>query len=259
MPDFYHHVSSPEAEFVDYNIGGYDVRVPSFYTRAPRSSWETPRFNHMEKHLRPGMTLFDIGAENGSMSAIYSRFVGGGENMVLFEPVPVMWPNIKATWEANGVAKPRATYCGFVNDRSWVSDYHAHPLGTRDGWPECAYDDKLLDATKFMYPSEHGHLNDSTTIDEFVVNTGTKPDALTMDVEGYEPSVIAGAVVTIRAYRPMIWVSIHDPAFNGNNILLKYTGSDRINEMNQTLLDAGYGIEHIHTDHERHTFYNPRP
>lgn len=254
MPDYYQHLSS--TRFVDYNIGGYHVLAPHFLAEKHlRSSWEIPRFQHMEKHLRPGMCLFDIGAENGAMSAIYARFVGGGENMCLFEPVPQAWPNIKTTWEANNLATPRGTWCGFVGDRSWVSEYHEVPRGTRDGWPECAYSDTLLDATKFKYISEHAHCTDSITLDEFVANTGIIPAALTMDVEGYEPTVIAGAVGTIREHRPLIWISVHNP--NGNNILQKYTGSSHLDEMHQTLLDLGYSVEIIAEDHEIHKAYFP--
>ena len=257
MPDYYHHLDAPESSIVDWNVGGYPVRVPRFLAdrQGDKSSWECARFQHMERHLRPGMTLFDVGSEQGYMSAIYARFVGGGENMCLFEPVPQAWPNIKIIWEANGLVKPRATWCGFAGDRSWISEYHESATGSRDGWPECAYGDNLLDATKFKYISEHAHCTDSITLNEFVASTGVVPDALTMDVEGFEPTVIAGAVNVIRAHRPLIWLSVHNP--NGNNILQKYTGSAHLDEMHHTLLDLGYSVEIIAEDHERHTFYHP--
>jgi len=258
MTDIYHDLSA--TRFVDYNIGGYHVLAPHFLVdKHPRSSWEMERFKHMEKNLRPGMTLFDIGAENGSMSAVYAQFVGGGENICLFEPVPQVFPNIKATWSANGLKTPRSTYCGFVSDKSWISDYHDFPTGYRDGWPECAYSGLLLEATKFRYVGEHSHCTDSITLDDFVDNTGIIPDALTMDVEGYEPTVIAGGLNTIRQHRPLIWLSVHvhSPEDGGNNILVSYTGSDRLDEMHGALLDAGYSPEIIAQDHERHVAYTP--
>ena len=257
MPDYYHHILSPESSIVDWSVGGYPVRVPKFLAerRGDRSQWEKSRFEHMEKHLRPGMVLFDVGAEQGDMSAIYARFVGGGRNMVLIEPVPQSWVNIKTIWSANHLDTPRAVWCGFASDRSWTSEYHDFPTGYRDGWPECAYGDQLLDATKFRYPHEHEHCTDSITLDEFVANTGIVPDAITMDVEGYEPAVIAGGMSVIREHRPLIWLSIHNPS--GNNILKKFTGDDHLTEMHQILLNAGYAMESIHTDHERHTAYFP--
>lgn len=254
--DIYHNLS--DTRFVDYNVGGYRVLAPHFLVDGhPRTSWETARFNHMERHLRPGMTLFDIGSEQGYQSVIYARFVGGGENMVLMEPVPQVWPNAKATWIANGLRNPKATYCGFVSDRSWVSDFHDFPTGYRDGWPECAHSDTLLEATKYRYVGEHPHCTDSITLDDFVDLTGIAPDAITMDIEGYEPTVIAGGIETIHRHRPLIWMSVHDPSFNGNNILLKFTGNDQISAMHQTLSSMGYVCEVISQDHERHCFFSP--
>jgi FkbM family methyltransferase len=250
------YVPLSETRFVDYNIGGYHILAPHFLAdKHPRSSWETARFQSMERHLRSGMVLFDIGAENGSMSAIYSRFVGGGENMCLFEPVPQVFPNIKATWEANGLAKPRATWCGFVGAQSWNSDFHDFPAGYRDGWPECAYDPQLLDATKFRYDHEHHHCTDSITIDAFVRNYCIVPDAITMDVEGYEPTVIAGAINTLRTHHPLLWISVHRPT--SNNILYKFTGSDHVAYMEETLASLGYRAEFIAEDHESHFFWYP--
>lgn len=259
MPDYYHHLTAPEAEIVAWDIGGYSVRVPRFMAerRGDRSYWERARFQHMERHLKPGMCLFDVGAEQGDISAIYARFAGGGENIVLIEPVPQSWVNIKHIWAANSLSTPRGVWCGFVGDRSWISEYHETPTGSRDGWPECAYDDKLLDATKFKYIGEHAHCTDSTTIDEFVANTGIVPSALTIDVEGYEPTVIAGAMETIRAHRPLIWASLHDSSPNGNNIRLKYMGSDGVDNMHRMLTDAGYAMENISRDHELHVAYLP--
>ena len=258
MPDYYHSLSSPEAYIVDWNIGGYPVRVPKFMAerRGDRSQWEKPRFEHMEKHLHPGMVLFDVGAEQGDMSAIYAGFVGGGHNMVLIEPVPQSWVNIKAIWSANHLDMPRAVWCGFAGERSWTAEYHDFPIGYRDGWPECAYGEQLLDATKFRYSAEHQHCTDSTTLDDFVAANGIVPDAITIDVEGFEPTVIAGSINVIRVHRPLIWLSIHNPA--GNNILQKYTGSDHLDEMHQTLIDLGYSFESIAEDHEIHTAWFPR-
>lgn len=257
MPDYYHTVSAPESTIVDWNVGGYNVRVPRFLTerQGDKSTWERERFRHMESHLRPGMTLFDIGTEQGYQSAIYARFVGGGDNMCLFEPVPESWVNIKTIWEANNLSDPRSTWCGFVSARSWIAGYHDFSIGYRDGWPECSYGEQLLDATKFRYEHEHKHCTSSIILDEFVKECGIIPDAITADVEGYEPLVIAGAIDTIRAHRPLIWLSIHKP--NQNNILHKFTGNDHLDEMHQTLLDLGYGIEIIAEDHERHVFYCP--
>lgn len=255
MPDYYHHVDSPKSAIVDWNIGGYPVRVPKFLAdhQGNKLTWEQPRFQHMEKHLLPGMKLFDVGSEQGYMSAVYARFVGGGENMVLMEPVPQVWPNARTIWQANNLNTPCGVWCGLVSSTSWVAEMHDFDYGYRDGWPTCAFGDQLLDATKFRYEHEHRHCTDAITIDDFVWKTNIIPDAITIDVEGYEPSVIAGGIEVIRQYRPLIWVSVHKPT--ENNILYKFTGEDHLLGMHQTLLNFGYEPEFIGEEHEAYWAY----
>src|SRR3990167_7991359 len=76
-------------------------------------NWERARFESMSANLKPGMTLFDVGSEQGDVSCVYAQMVGG-ENMVLFEPNPRNWPNIKALWAANNLPDPRACAVTFL-------------------------------------------------------------------------------------------------------------------------------------------------
>jgi len=239
-------------DFIDYNVGGHHVMAPDFLVRHhPRADWERERFASMARYLSPGMVLFDVGAEQGYMSAIYSRFVGGGENMVLFEPVPQVWPNIRHTWLRNSITPPRATYCGLVSDHDHVSEYHDFVTGYRDVWPECAYGDMLLDATKFRYETEHAHCTDTIRLDTFVESTGIKPDAITVDVEGFEPLVMEGAKHVLTRYRPLVWLSLHE----ANNIMNRSMGGDSMLRAQEFMTSMGYRSEWLATDHEQHWRY----
>ena len=57
--------------------------------------WESARVKSMEKELNRGDILFDVGSETGWCNLVYAKIVGP-ENMVLIEPSPEFWPNIKA-------------------------------------------------------------------------------------------------------------------------------------------------------------------
>lgn len=75
--------------------------------------WEKDRIKSMEKHLTPNTQLWDIGAEHGWLSVVLGKIVGG-DNMVLVEPTSEFWPNIKETWQHNGLATPKACFVGEI-------------------------------------------------------------------------------------------------------------------------------------------------
>lgn len=223
-----------------YN-GRYQMKFPDHIADWDAiSGWEIQRFLSMELNLRSEDVLFDVGAEHGSQSAIYSTFVGGGQNMVLIEPTDNFWPNIRLTWEANELAVPRATYVGLVGD----SKSETAPAVTLGGWPACA-DGPEQGAGGYKYLHEPGHSEvDKTTFDQLVEAIGP-PTAITMDVEGAEMCVLRGAEQTLREHQPLVWVSIHP------DMLKRDYNSSRM-ELLQFMDGLGYEAHNLQVDHEEH-------
>ena len=94
------------------------------------SYWERARFDSMRTHLKPGTVLFDVGTEQGWCNLAYASIVGP-ENMVLIEPTPEFWPNIRATWERNYEQPPLACFQGLM---SALTGRSVRPDDFRD-WP----------------------------------------------------------------------------------------------------------------------------
>jgi FkbM family methyltransferase len=245
MPDTF--IPLSEVEWVLQMVcDRYKVMIPKFLADYNQwwGDWEKARFASMEKNLKKGDILFDIGTENGWVSAIYAQFVGG-KNMCLFEPVPENWPNIKATWDANDLGMPAATCWALVGD----SDITAIPF--TEHWPETCNSMDLIANTKFRHIDENAHNTPQCSIDWFVWATCIKPKALTIDVEGAELLVLQGASHTLREIRPLVWVSLHEGYINrpGVHIL----DQDVMNFMNA----MGYDDEFLGADHERHFLFRP--
>lgn len=214
--------------------------------------WEKPRLESMWHNLRPGDVLFDIGTEEGDLSALFARwvasedeFVDGG--IVLVEPNPMVWPNVKAIFEHNDIAAPLACFVGFTGAEEKLrgAQFDAHFV---DAWPPCA-DGPMI--------GDHGFLNicerpdvPAVTID-WLVRGARAPDAITMDIEGAELLALRGAERTLREHKPLVWVSIH-PEFSRDMY-----GLSR-DDLLAYMAGLGYQHEHLAAEHEQHAlFWHP--
>lgn len=205
------------------------------------TGWEPERLDSMYANLRPGMVVYDIGTEEGDLSALFARWVlGDVGGVVLVEPNPRVWPNVRCIWEANGLPDPLACVVGFAGDEN-----RGAPALT--GWPPCA-DGPII--------GDHGFLNvlecpdgQVVTIDALAEIVGP-PDVITMDVEGAEVLAIRGAQHTLAEHRPLVWVSVHAEAmFHDHGVYQA--------EFHSMLHRHGYEKVLLGFDHELHVFYFP--
>jgi FkbM family methyltransferase len=211
------------------------------------SNYEPERCRSMEKHLKKGDCLFDIGVSDGWISVIYAQFVGA-ENMCMFEPTWQVWPNIKGIWDANGLAQPRAAFYGFVSDKTQLIPPNATDnFQYKDGWPVAVYCTTLIEEMTFRSLISTGNNIPQTTIDDFVARTGNIPKGISIDVEGAEFLVLKGAKETLLKYHPLIWLSLHD--ING---CLTYDYGSSKEEVFQYLTDCGYKMEYLETYGDSH-------
>lgn len=236
-----------EGESLNYK---YHIILPDFLHEWDiRDYWEKERIASMQANLKKGETLFDIGAESGYMSAIFATMVGP-ENMVMFEPSEVFWPDIKAIWEANDYATPKDTFWGFVGAET-KNINTSEDCDIIDGWPRPAHSDKLIKASSYRYLWEPTHEKtiQQITIDDYVGLKGIIPDALTMDCEGAEMAILKGAEQTLKKHKPKVWVSEHF-----DDLQLKHYGVEQ-GTIRNFMEQLGYTGELLATDHEQHWLY----
>lgn len=213
-----------------------------------RHGWEAERLASMHANLRPGDVVYDVGAEEGDLPALWASW---GCHVVLAEPNPRVWPNIRFIWRANGLPPPLATWPGFLGDvdRTVVGERGPELLDGDTWWPACAGGPVIGD---------HGFCNlwerpdlPATTVDALVASGVPAPDALTIDVEGAELRVLLGAERTLAEHRPLVWVSVH-PEFMADGY------GDHPAQLHQLLAEHGYAGEHLATDHEQHWLFAHR-
>lgn len=230
--------------------GKYELILPEH--RAARTQWETgwevKRIDSMINHLKEGDIVFDIGAEEGDISGLLAKKVGKTGGIVLFEPNPKVWANIRAIWNANKLKKPLAVYMGFASDiteeNPGKSDIKKE---TKDGWPIHAYGE-IIGNHGFRHLSQETDTTPQIKIDDFCERNNIYPDLITMDVEGSEFRVLKGAEKVLKKYRPIVYVSIHVD-------FMKEMYHAEPEDIHKFMESLGYKGFHLATDHEEHWMF----
>ena len=169
---------------------------------------EVPNFLEL---IKPGDTVFDIGAHVGYFTLLASRIVGRGGRVVAFEPLPVNLAYLRRHKN--------------VNRRRNV-DILPVAVGQREGQM----------ALEFRSGTGRGRLTTDGTAGHIhvrVVNLDAlwergalpEPDVIKMDVEGAECEALRGASRLLARCRPVILLSVHgNEARAGSQALLEELG-----------------------------------
>ena len=150
--------------------------------------------------VRPGDTVFDIGANIGFFSTLLSRLVGPTGIVVAFEPEPENLSLLRVNIDINRCDNVKIV---------------ASAVGTEPGRSTFSLD---------LATGSTGHLGGSATVGEIAVGTGkvslietqvesidalmirdgVVPDVIKMDIEGGEIQALEGARRTIERHRPFV-------------------------------------------------------
>ena len=236
--------------------GGLPLEVlPHRAARHDFGAWEREYIQMLVSTLRPDMTVYEIGAEQGEFGALAASIVGS-ERVHLFEPSTTSWPNIKAVFDLNGL-RPAATYHGFVG-------LDIGPFNPCVGaWPIAAVGDVRTGDADFYVATERPDIA-SVSLDRWISDVGAPPDVVMIDVEGAEVNVIAGAHQMLTTYRPIVFVSVHPPDFIGRfpaqplgiNVPNEAPGCQQ-EHLFRLFSAARYRAQWLHTDHESHWMFVP--
>lgn len=163
---------------------------------APHGAWlgtlERSKLQHFVAHVRPGQTVWDIGANVGLYSVASSRAVGATGSVVAFEPMP---PNLV-----------------FLNRHKQLNRLDNLQIVTKavfdhDGTVQMASGDSR---SEFHISREGTTEVETIRLDVWSRKTrGRAPDIVKIDVEGAEDGVLAGGHEVLSQYRPLIYLALH--------------------------------------------------
>jgi len=153
--------------------------------------------------LKPGMTLFDAGANVGFLSVLAARLVGPSGRVVCFEPLPV-----NADW-----IEHNARLNQFTN-----IDVRREALGGTDSQTKFLV---APETTRGMLSTSSFAKPENITAEEILIPVRSldslwaeraipAPDLIKLDVEGVEAEALRGGTKLIRELRPNLLVELHD-------------------------------------------------
>ena len=150
--------------------------------------------------LRPGMTVYDIGANVGFHAISTARRVGLGGKVICFEPLP---ENVKRI-EQNA-ASNNFTNIQVVTTALGSSDGEAaFWTSTQPTWGKLASVGKKPD--KFAREVKVTIRRLDSLVEEMAL---AAPNLIKMDVEGAELEVLEGARATLERHRPILLIEAH--------------------------------------------------
>lgn len=208
--------------------------------------WERERMASMRDHLGSGDVIYDVGAEEGDMPALWATW---GCDVAAFEPNPLVWPNMRVIWEANHLPSPLGCFVGFAGSTDTPAVEQLDGTGWFfDDWPPAAYGAVI---------GNHGFMNlcERPDVPSITLNTASTrvspPTAITVDVEGAEFHVFKGAAaVVLTEHRPKLWISVH-PQFMADMY------DEHPGQLHSLLVAHGYRGRLLASDHEEHWLYLP--
>jgi FkbM family methyltransferase len=159
---------------------------------APASFAEVERAERIFylEYLREGMTVFDVGANVGELTLLFSRFVGASGSVHAFEPTGRGFERLEAVCRAASLRNVRLNRLALAEEEGAVSLH--------------VYDDEYLSwTTRAARPLEDYGIDvkpsaveevPATTADLYCERNGVAEiDLLKVDVEGAEFQVLVGA------------------------------------------------------------------
>ena len=175
--------------------------APSAWEAAMLKGYEGRVFGALERIVRPGWTVYDVGASLGQYALRFSRLVGGAGRVYCIEANPVCVYFLNASLALN-----RAENCEILPV--------AILEGSRTARFTVNYGNLALGVSQVssLFGTKGGHeiAVDSCSLDELREMHGLrKPDFIKIDIEGAESAAVAGMAGTIARDRPALLIEVH--------------------------------------------------
>lgn len=165
---------------IDWNVAFYGV-------------WEPDTAKWLPRIIRPGDVVWDVGANIGYFTVLFSHLTGRNGRVLAFEPMEEAFWRMKSLHALNTPG-----YC-FDN-----VDFFPMALGQEVGQLEAAFEFDFAMRSSGSAVSRRVAVNTIDAISREGAGPLARCDVLKIDVDGYDFRVLRGGEKTIRNLRPRL-------------------------------------------------------
>jgi FkbM family methyltransferase len=154
------------------------------------------------EYVKPGMTVFDIGAHFGYFTLLASTLVGDAGQVHAFDPTPSTFELLRANSAQKKNVHPQNLAVYSTDTTISFNDYGL-TLSAFNSLHGAKLDDAAsLKAKKYDVKA--------VALDHYVQSSGVKPDFIKVDAEGAELDILRGMERTLLDVRPMLTMEMGD-------------------------------------------------
>jgi FkbM family methyltransferase len=144
--------------------------------------------------IKPGMTVFDVGANKGQMALLFAALVGPKGLVVSLEPAPQEFERFVRNLALNPGVPIRAIHAAAAAARGSARFAYS---------PDRATEGRLDEAA--------GGVDVRTIPLDDLLMDGAVPDVMKIDVEGGAFGVLDGAARILDEHAPSVYIELHSP------------------------------------------------
>ena len=186
------------------DLKGYKIQLN---LKAEKSRWlgtyEPELQTAMRDFLRPGMTVYDVGANIGYITLLMKHNVGPGGRVFAFEALPVNIERIRNNIALNNLTNVSVVSAAVLDKTAPVSFFIHDSVGMG----------KAAGSAGRRGEKYVGEISvPGISLDEFVYELGNPaPAAVKMDIEGGEVLALPGMRRILAEYHPLMLLELHGP------------------------------------------------
>jgi len=152
--------------------------------------------------VNPGQIVYDIGANIGFITLLFTKRIGGEGHVYAFEAMPANVTRLIHNIELNALDEMVTIIQAAVQDQSGKARFLVAPstgMGKVNG-----------SAGRASVAYEESIQVEGISIDDFIEETGNLlPDIVKIDIEGGEVLALPGMVKLLHAHHPILLIELH--------------------------------------------------
>lgn len=175
-------------------------------------SYEADKQALLMRLVKPGMVVWDVGANAGFYTLALSKLVGAAGRVYSFEPLGSNIRNLNRHVQLNALTNTTVVQCA---------------LGGRTGL--CGFDTSISHQKGFLSTARKDYLVPCMMADDFLkAHPEAVPALLKIDVEGAESGMLEGARELLVEHHPILLLALH--------------GEDQVKKCYEILARFGYTV-----------------